>query len=152
MSIPKKGTRKIIVDGEPFIWLIRRQATNCQADYDGGNLHVAIEHAEKSGSVLVIMSDRPHPQGYSLTNCEWIPVKPRDGAPPEVRVWQIISTQEVKPVTPSDVAQWVRQAMQLGWQPQLRGITFKVQITRGRAEKIDESRKCRSAQNKCSRQ
>jgi hypothetical protein len=49
MSIPKKGTRKIIVDGQPFIWLIRRQATNMQADYGCGNLHVAVQHAEEPG-------------------------------------------------------------------------------------------------------
>ncbi|MEG3901859.1 hypothetical protein QUB19_14515 [Microcoleus sp. B4-C5] len=136
MSIPKKGTRKIIVDGEPFIWLIRRQATNMQADYGWGNLHVAVEHAQKPGSVLVILTDRPHPQGWSATNCEWIPVKPRDGAPPEVRVWKIISTQEVKPVTPSDVGQWIRQAVQLGWQPRLPGITFEVRIAGLFMEKI----------------
>jgi hypothetical protein len=53
MSIPKKGTRKIMVDGEPFIWLIRRQATNMQADYGCGNLHVAVQHAQEPGSVLV---------------------------------------------------------------------------------------------------
>jgi len=111
MSIPKKGTRKIIVDGEPFIWLIRRQATNMQADYGGGNLHVAVEHAEQPGSVLVILTDLPHPQGLSQTNCE-IPAKP------------------------SDVAQWIRQAVQLGWQPQRSGIPFQVQIAGGRAEKI----------------
>ncbi len=112
MSIPKKGTRKIIVDEQPFIWLIRRKPTYTQECYHCGNLHVAIEHSEKPGSVLVILTDRPHPQGLSSAN-------------------------EVKPVTPSDAAQWIRQAVQLGWQPQLRGITFKVQITRGRAEKID---------------
>ncbi|MEG4234139.1 hypothetical protein QUA40_18845 [Microcoleus sp. Pol11C3] len=61
--------------------------------------------------VLVILTDRPHPQGGSLANCE-VPVKP------------------------SDVAQWIRQAVQLGWQPQLPGITFEVQIAGGRAEKI----------------
>ena len=112
MSIPKTGTRKIIVDGEPFIWLIRRQATYTQADYGCGNLHVAVEHAQKSGSVLVILTDQPHPQGFAATN-------------------------EVKPVTPSDVAQWVQQAMQLGWGPQLPGIPFKVRIAGGCAEKID---------------
>jgi hypothetical protein len=111
MSIPKKGTRKIIVDGEPFIWLIRRQATNTQAESGWGHLHVAVEHAEEPGSVLVILTDRPHPQGLTPTN-------------------------EVKPVTPSDAAQWIQQAVQLGWQPQLPGITFKVQIAGGRAEKI----------------
>ncbi|MEG4281036.1 hypothetical protein QUA62_26775 [Microcoleus sp. MON1_C1] len=111
MSIPKKGTRKIIVDGEPFIWLIRRQATYTQAYYDCGNLHIAIEHAEKPGSVLVILTDRPHPQGLTPTN-------------------------EVKPVTPSDTAQWIRQAVQIGWQPQLPGITFEVRIAGLFVEKI----------------
>ncbi|MEG4395994.1 hypothetical protein [Microcoleus sp. BROC3] len=111
MSIPKKGTRKIIVDREPFIWLIRRQATYTQAYYDCGNLHVAVEHSEKRGSVLVILTDRPHPQGLTPTN-------------------------KVKPVTPSDTAQWIRQAVQLGWQPRRSGITFNVQIAGGRAEKI----------------
>ncbi|MEG3970629.1 hypothetical protein QUA00_23850 [Microcoleus sp. T2B6] len=108
MSIPKKGTRKIIVDGEPFIWLIRRQATYTQ-EYCG-NLHVAIEHAQKPGSVLVIITDRPHPQ-----------------------CWR---TNEVRPVTPCDAAQWIRQAVQLGWQPQLPGITFEVRIAGLFMEKI----------------
>lgn len=111
MSIPKKGTRKIIVDGEPFIWLIRRQATNMQADYGCGNLHVAVQHAQEPGSVLVIITDRPNPQGLTPTN-------------------------EVKPVTPSDAAQWIRQAVQLGWQPQLPGITFEVRIAGLFMEKI----------------
>ncbi|MEG3862787.1 hypothetical protein [Microcoleus sp. herbarium12] len=136
MSIPKKGTRKILVDGEPFIWLIRRQATNIQAESGCGNLHVAVEHAEKPGSALVIITDRPHPQGWSRTNCEFIPVKPAEGAPPEVKVWQIISTQEVQSVTPSDVGQWIRQAVQLGWAPRRSGITFHVQIAGECMEKI----------------
>ena len=111
MSIPKKGTRKIIVDGKRFIWLIRRQATNMQADYGCGNLHVAVQHAQEPGSVLVIITDRPNPQGLTPTN-------------------------EVKPVTPSDAAQWIRQAVQLGWQPQLPGITFEVRIAGLFMEKI----------------
>ena len=111
MSIPKKGTRKIIVDGQPFIWLIRRQATYTQSCYAGGNIHVGVEHAEKQGSVLVILTDRPHPQCLE-------------------------DIHEVKPVTPSDTAQWIQQAVQLGWQPQLPGITFKVRIAGLFIEKI----------------
>lgn len=111
MSIPKKGTRKIIVGGEHFVWLIRKQAANLQAE-SCGNLHVAVEHTENSGSVLVIITDRTHPQGYgSQANCKFTPV------------------------IPSDVAQWIRQAMQLGWQPQQSGRTFQVQIVGGYAEK-----------------
>ncbi|MEG5063428.1 hypothetical protein QUB33_07370 [Microcoleus sp. B3-A4] len=60
--------------------------------------------------VLVILTDRPHPQ--------------------------CCGTNEVKPVRPSDVAQWIRQAVRLGWQPRRSGITFNVQIAGGRAEKI----------------
>jgi hypothetical protein len=108
MSIPKKGTRKIILDGEPFIWLIRKQATYTQENC--GNLHVAVEHAEAPGSVLVIITDRPHPQCWG--------------------------TNEVKPVTPSDAARWIRQAVQLGWQPQLPGIPFEVRIAGLFMEKI----------------
>lgn len=127
------------MDEEAFIWLIRRQATNTQAESGCGHLRVAVEHAEQPGSVLVIITDRPHPQGGSQTNCEFIPVKPPDGLPQEVKVWQIISTQEVKPVRLSDVTKWIRQAVRLGWQPRLPGITFNVQIAGGRAEKIYES-------------
>ncbi|WP_333371236.1 hypothetical protein [Microcoleus sp. N9_B4] len=63
--------------------------------------------------VLVILTDRPHPQGFTATN-------------------------EVKPVTPSDAAQWIRQAVQLGWQPRAIGNTFKVRIAGGRAKNILE--------------
>ncbi len=111
MSIPKKGTRKIIVDGEPFLWLIRRQPTYTQECFHGGNRHVAVARVAKPGSVLVIITDRPHPQG-------------------------LVRKQEVKPVTPSDVTQWIQQAMQLGWQPMRSGITFNVQIAGQCMEKI----------------
>ncbi|BAY08342.1 hypothetical protein [Calothrix sp. NIES-2098] len=127
MSIPKKGTRKIIVDGEPFIWLIRRQATNCQADYTDGHIHVAVEHATEHGSVLVIITDRLHPQGYSLTNSEFVPIQPQDGVT-EVRAWRIEPRYEITPVTPKDVALWIKQAMQIGWLPKKSGITFEVRV------------------------
>ena len=77
MSIPKQGTRKIIVDGEPFLWLIRRQAIYTQENC--GNLHIAVEHAEKPGSVLVILTDRPHPQCWGTNEVKpviSIPVAP----------------------------------------------------------------------------
>lgn len=61
--------------------------------------------------VLVILTDRPNPQGLTPTN-------------------------QVRPVTPSDAAQGIRQAMQFGWQPQLPGITFEVPIAGLFMEKI----------------
>ncbi|MEG4171379.1 hypothetical protein QUA11_27960 [Microcoleus sp. S13_D1] len=51
----------------------------------------------------------------------------------------------MKPVRPSDVAQWIRQAVRLGWQPRRSGITFNVQIAGEGAEKIYSRGECRSA-------
>ncbi|BAY23757.1 hypothetical protein NIES2100_35490 [Calothrix sp. NIES-2100] len=110
MSIPKRGTRKIVVDGEPFIWLIRRQATNDQADYGCGYIHVAVEHAQEPGSVLVIRTDRPHPQDWG--------------------------TFEVQPVKPKDVAEWILQTMRSGWEPRSLGSPFIVQVVRDFIEKV----------------
>ncbi|MEH2208706.1 MAG: hypothetical protein V7K53_32335 [Nostoc sp.] len=126
MSIPKKGTRKIIVNGEPFIWLIRRQPTNVQADYADGYLHVAVEHATDPGSVLVIITDRLHPQGYSLINSELVPIQLQELG--EVRAWRIEPRYEITAVTPKDVALWIKQAMEIGWLPKKSGITFKVSV------------------------
>ncbi|BBD62167.1 hypothetical protein NIES2109_50050 [Nostoc sp. HK-01] len=100
MSIPKKGTRKILVDGETFIWLIRRQATNCQVDYPDGHIHVAVAHASEPGSVLGVITDKLHSQGFILT--------------------------PIQTVTPKDVAKWIKQAIQLGWIPKKSGRTFQV--------------------------
>ncbi|BAY82825.1 hypothetical protein NIES267_23090 [Calothrix parasitica NIES-267] len=57
MGIPKKGSRKITVDSENFIWLIRRKETYSQACF-GMGLNIAVEHAEESGSKLVILTDK----------------------------------------------------------------------------------------------
>jgi hypothetical protein len=89
MSIPKKGTRKIIVREEPFIWLIRRKATYLQSCYPEGCLHVAVEHDRQPGSNLIIETNRPHPEGFNLT--------------------------QVDPIIPSDVAQWIERSLEMGW-------------------------------------
>ncbi len=73
MGIPKKGSRKITVDGENFIWLIRRQP---YIDY----LNVAVEYAEGTGSKLIIMANRP-----VIKDCNLIQMKPV--TPIEVASW-----------------------------------------------------------------
>ena len=98
MGIPKKGSRKITVDGENFIWLIRRKATYSQTDF-GMGLNVSVEHAEGTGSKLVILTDKSHPKDWS--------------------------TNEVKPVTPSEVELWIHQAIKSGWQPKKPGKPFE---------------------------
>lgn len=135
MSIPKKGARKITVDGEKFVWLIRRQASNTQAEYPEGCLHVAVEREEESGSVLLILTDRLHPKGFSLKHSELVAIQPNNGLD-EVRIWKIEKKYEIIPVTPSAIALWIKQARQIGWLPKKPGKTFKVCVVDGSLEKI----------------
>ena len=102
MSIPKKGTRRITVGNESYLWLIRRKATYCQTDYGIGFIHVAIEHVEKSGTTLLVYTDRKHPKDWS--------------------------TKKVVPVTPLDVSNWITQALELGWKPEKKGSQLSVEI------------------------
>ena len=98
MGIPKKGSRKITVDGENFIWLIRRNPTYSNLVMIG-YLNVAVEHAEETGSKLVIMTDR---------------LVPKD-----------CNTIKLKPVTPSEVALWINKAIKAGWKPKKSGKPFE---------------------------
>jgi hypothetical protein len=105
MAIPKKGTRKITVGNATYLWLIRRKATYNQTDYGIGCIHVAVEHAEVPGTTLVIYTDKGHPKDYG--------------------------TGKVIPVTPSDVSEWIIQAKDLGWQPEIKGPQLSVEIVSG---------------------
>ncbi len=97
MGIPKKGSRKITIDGENFIWLIRRKATYSQTAF-GIGLNVAVEHAEESASKLVIMTNKLHPKEWNTT---------------------------VKPVVLSEVELWIHQAIKAGWEPKKPGKPFE---------------------------
>jgi hypothetical protein len=93
MAIPKKGARRISVDGHVYRWLIRRKATHCQwASYEIGRLNVAIESAEAvSGSTLWLLTDRPQPKHYGVA--------------------------AAAPIPPSYNADWIRQCRQIDWRP-----------------------------------
>ena len=105
MSIPKKGTRSIIVNKEGYKWLIRRKATYNQTDYGIGHIHVAIEHASKPNTTLVIDTDRKHPKDWN--------------------------TSTIVPVLPSDIAKWIGQALELGWKPKAKKTQLLVKIEDG---------------------
>jgi hypothetical protein len=111
MSIPKKGTRKIIVREEPFIWLIRRKATYLQSCYPDGCLNIAIEHAQAPGSNLIIATDCLHPEGFVLT--------------------------QINPIIPSDIALWIEQALEMGWMPKKSGKPFYVAVVEGNLKKSE---------------
>ena len=88
----------------------RRKATYNQTDYGCGYLHIAVEHAQEPGSVLAILTDKPHPKDWRTT--------------------------EVRPVKPSNVAGWIRQAMRVGWQPKKSGVSFVVKVAGECLEKV----------------
>lgn len=105
MAIPKKGSRKIVVKDIEYRWLIRRKATYAQTAYGIGKLSVAIELAEAPGTTLLIYTDRNHPKDFH--------------------------TQKVIPIIPSDIANWILQALELGWKPFRKGKQFQTLIENG---------------------
>ena len=102
MAIPKKGARRINVDGHLYRWLIRRKATHCQTDYGIGKLNIAIESAETCGATLYLVTDRPHPKDHF--------------------------TVAAVPIQPSHIADWIRQSRQLGWQPDRHASPFLAEV------------------------
>ena len=102
MATRKTGSRRIVVDGVAYRWRIRRKATSMQADYGTGRLHVAVERADDPGALLVLFTDRPHPQDWS--------------------------TRQAAPVRPSDVAGWIRQALRAGWTAGESGRQFRLHV------------------------
>jgi hypothetical protein len=130
MSIPKKGTRKIIVGAEPFIWLIRKKATYIQSCYPEGLINIAIEHAQEPGSNLIIETDRLHPEGFSFADGELVPVQPQDESA-EIRLWRIEQRYPINSILPSDVALWIEQALEIGWMPKKSGKPFYVAVAEG---------------------
>jgi hypothetical protein len=103
----KKGSRRLVVDAVAYRWRIRRRATNSQADYGTGTLNIAVQLAEQPGALLLLFTDRPHP-------ADW-------------------GTKQVVPICPSDVAAWVREAIQAGWVPSQPGPQFIHHAKSGRA-------------------
>ncbi len=101
MAIPKKGSRKIVVDGECYRWLIRRKATYMQSVYGSGKINVAIEHEKCEGSTLHVATTVPHPKDWNTLS----PVA----------------------ITPRDIEKWIRSGIKLGWAPKKKGPTFKVE-------------------------
>ena len=127
MAIPKKGSRKIVVDGSTYRWLIRSKEKVSQTCYGTGRLRVAIELNEKANRTLLIYTDRPHPHD--------------------------ISTTEVIPITPVDIENWIREAHKLGWQFSQSGPQMHVVIEEGRMltqEQFAKRRRSIELQNKAS--
>jgi hypothetical protein len=99
MALPKKGARLITVDGRRFRWSVRPIPTYCQGNA-WSPMTFAVEAAEASGRILHVTLARPRPDNWMLEG----------------------ST----PVTPGEVATFVRVALQSGWNPTEPGSPFEV--------------------------
>lgn len=99
MSLSRKGSRLITVDGIIYRWTLRSRPTYDHG-MNWGPLTYAVEHSELRGSVLVVDTGRPHPSN-------WV------GA-------------GSAPVLPREVAKDVRRAITLGWQPRREGKPFSL--------------------------
>jgi hypothetical protein len=87
MAMPKKGSRSIIIDGVPYRWQVRGRVYN----KDGV---VCIEPVTDDGNICKLLVDTSAPFPNGCPCCEQYPA-----------------------ITPSTVEQYVRVALQLGWQP-----------------------------------
>ncbi|WP_444909972.1 hypothetical protein [Microbulbifer sp. TRSA005] len=98
MAIPKKGSRKIVVNTVEYRWIVRSKPTYSQGAF-GDDMTAAVELAESPGQVLSIT--------FPWIRCDsWIGI-------PEV------------PVTPKDIEASITAALQIGWQPEKKGSAFK---------------------------
>lgn len=95
MSIPLRGSRRIVVGGNAYRWYLRRKPSYNQAVGETG-LSVAVQAVEpvKRG-VLIIDVNAPHPGN-----------------------WLNLSTPEV---SPRDIALWITEARLSGWKPNTGG-------------------------------
>lgn len=94
MTMPKKGTRKIVVDSEEYRWKL---AFNHEESFEK-HIRAAIELADSQGSTLVV-----YLIGLNVNYVDY----DRDD-----------------PITPKDIEDFIRKALAAGWQPREKGPTF----------------------------
>ena len=104
MALPSKGTRRISVDGEDYRWLIRKKPTYCQAAF-ASPMTIAVQCVQHPQKTLVITTTVPRPDN-----------------------WLGKAAERFVPVTPSHVAEAIRQARGAGWRPELPGSAFTLQF------------------------
>ena len=108
MALPKKGTRRIKVDGAEYRWAIRKKPTYCQAAF-ASPMTFAVECVQAPQTVLLVTTTVPRPDNRLQ--------------------------QPSVCVRPAQVAKAIRQAHRAGWQPGAPGSAFILKFdTLGRTE------------------
>lgn len=104
MALVRRGSRLITVDDITYRWRVRRRPT-----YDQGlvmaPLTYAVEHAETSGTTLVVSTSQPHPSNWVGT--------------------------AGSPVLPAQVADSIRTALTDDWSPKSPGSPFHLDQSAG---------------------
>ncbi|MGV3523471.1 MAG: hypothetical protein ACO1RX_04565 [Candidatus Sericytochromatia bacterium] len=60
MTLPKKGTRKIEVNGTVYRWMLRNKPSYWQAVFNA-NMSFAVEHASAPGTTLLVLTNHARP-------------------------------------------------------------------------------------------
>jgi hypothetical protein len=107
MTIPRTGSRQLVVDGVAYRWRVRSRPTYAQALAQSG-LTVAIQVSNGGGRAL-------HLRLPAARVDNWL------HAPGYV-------------VMPRDIERWIRFAMSQGWVPTVKGHPLSVTIPRDQLE------------------
>ena len=99
MTLPRKGSRKIVVDERGYRWVIRMKPAAGEATGEA-NLRAIVELDEAPASVLLIDFSCPRAGGRS--NNEFVEVGPRH------------------------IAKAIREAIADGWRPAEAGANFEI--------------------------
>ncbi|WP_197085461.1 hypothetical protein [Cellvibrio sp. pealriver] len=102
MNIPKKGSRKINVGENEFLWLIRPKPTYSQ-DCLGSEITAVVEPVELSGTILRITFPFSRPDASLKLGSE--------------------------SVTPSMIERCIKNAISQGWNPKASSGTFEYRYT-----------------------
>ncbi|MGK5548079.1 hypothetical protein ACSNOH_25615 [Streptomyces sp. URMC 127] len=101
MALPRKGSRRIVVDGTAYRWRLRGRPTYGQGT-GWSPMTYAVEHFADPGTTLLVDTGIPHPGNWT-------------GAPSA-------------PVLPPAVAEAVRTAVAAGWNPTAPGAPFRLSL------------------------
>jgi hypothetical protein len=103
MAICKKGARRIVVDGQTYLWSVRRKPTYSQGLAES-NLTGAVQlDSPDAGSVLVIDAGQPRPDNWM--------------------------GRTERTITPAEVSRCIREAQNAGWRPEVSGRPFGDEMT-----------------------
>ncbi|MFJ1756415.1 hypothetical protein [Kitasatospora sp. NPDC088134] len=100
MALPKKGSRRIVVDGAGYRWRVSSRHWCCS--YEATTLGYAVEDAAAPGATLVVETGRP------------LVHEP--------------SPEAAEPILPGEVAAGIRAARARGWTPTAQGPSFRLRL------------------------